>query len=187
MARHTASIVVRAPIQDVYQMWTKFHDYPRYMSHVRSVSYIDNERTRWIVNVVGRHEWAARNVNWIPNRQIGWRSIDGLENSGLVEFAEKTNGDTEVNVVIEYTPPAGLLGQMTEVLGAGKAFERELRRDLERFADQLDTKPKSVDPDARLANARAREGRGHTLSTDARNVSTLAEATSSAEPFEKKR
>jgi uncharacterized membrane protein len=153
MARHTASIVVHASVHDVYEMWTKFHEYPRYMSHVRSVSYIDNERTRWIVNVVGRHEWAARNVNWIPDRQIGWRSIDGLENSGMVEFSAKPNGETEVNVVIEYTPPAGMLGHVTEILGAGKAFERQLRRDLERFAEQLDKKPKLVDPDARLAGA----------------------------------
>ncbi|MGH7661812.1 MAG: SRPBCC family protein [Vulcanimicrobiaceae bacterium] len=159
MARHTASIVVRAPVHDVYQMWTKFHEYPQFMSHVRSVSYIDNERTRWIVNVVGRHEWAACNDGWIPDRQIGWRSIDGLENSGLVEFTSKPNGDTEVNVIIEYKPPAGMLGQVTEILGAGKAFERQLRSDLERFAEQLDTKPKRRDPDTLLEEARVREGR----------------------------
>lgn len=180
MARHTASIVVHAPVHDVFQMWTKFHEYPLYMSHVRSVSYIDNERTRWVVNVVGRHEWAARNDNWIPDRQVGWRSIDGLENSGLVEFSSKPNGDTEVNVIIEYTPPAGMLGRVTEVLGAGKQFERQLRHDLERFAEQLETK--SVDPDARLADARAREGRGRTLIQDARTVSTIGEAISSNEP-----
>jgi len=137
VARHTASIVVRAPVHDVYQVWTKFHEYPRFMSHVRSVSYIDNERTRWIVNVVGRHEWAARNENWIPDRQIGWRSIDGLENSGLVEFSANPNGETEVTVTIDYTPPAGPLGMATEILGAGKLFERQLRHDLQRFADEL--------------------------------------------------
>lgn len=182
MAIHTASIVVHAPVHDVFQMWTKFHEYPAYLSHVRSVSYIDNERTRWVVNVVGRHEWAARNDNWIPDRQIGWRSIDGLENSGLVEFSAKANGDTEVNVIIDYTPPAGLLGHVAEILGAGKKFERQLRRDLERFAARLDVKPKPAGADAAIAEARAREGRGDSSAQDARNTSTIAQAISSNEP-----
>lgn len=134
MARHVASITVHADVSDVYGMWMHFPDYPNFMSHVRSVSYIDGERTRWVVNIVGRHEWAAKNENWIRDRQIGWRSIDGLENSGLVEFVRKSNGDTEINVAIEYTPPGGVAGKAAEILGAGKAFERGLREDLERFA-----------------------------------------------------
>lgn len=113
------------------------------MSHVRSVSYIDRERTRWIVNVVGRHEWAARNENWIPERQIGWRSIDGLDNRGLVAFARRTDGTTAIDVMIEYTPPAGMLGAIGEILGAGKAFEQQLRSDLERFALLFETKKAS--------------------------------------------
>ena len=140
MPRHVASITVHAKACDVYRMWMHFPDYPKFMSHVRSVSYIDGERTRWIVNIVGRHEWAARNENWIPDRQIGWRSIDGMENSGLVEFVERPNGDTQINVAIEYTPPAGVVGKAAEILGAGKAFEGGLRADLERFARTLENR-----------------------------------------------
>jgi uncharacterized membrane protein len=155
MPRHTASVVVPAPVQQVYQTWTQFPDYPKFMSHVRSVSYIDGERTRWVVNVVGRHEWAARNENWIPERRIGWRSIDGLENCGLVEFSPQPDGTTEVNVMIEYTPPAGLLSRTGEVLGAGKAFEHQLRRDLERFADVFARKSRQTAGDAARRHASA--------------------------------
>lgn len=162
MAKHTASVVVQAPIEQVYAAWTRFPEYPKIMSHVRSVSYIDGERTRWVVNVVGRHEWAARNENWIPDRQIGWRSIDGLQNCGLVAFSSKADGSTEIDVMIEYTPPAGMLGQIGEVLGAGKAFERQLRSDLEQFASVFGKRPAS--PDERFAAAREREGRGRSLS-----------------------
>jgi len=134
MATHTASVVVHAGAREVYAIWSNFPDYPRLMSHVRSVSYIDGERTRWVTSLVGRREWAARNENWIPDRQIGWRSIGGLETSGLIEFSTRPDGDTEVTVVIEYTPPDGVVGRAAEVLGAGNAFERQLRADLERFA-----------------------------------------------------
>ena len=132
-------------------MWTCFPDYPNFMSHVRSVSYIDRERTRWVVNVVGRHEWAARNENWIPERQIGWRSIDGLDNRGLVAFSPRLDGTTQIDVTIEYTPPAGMLGKIGEVLGAGKAFEHQLRSDLQRFS-QMVASPKAPSwADARAA------------------------------------
>jgi|GEM_PF-1881691 uncharacterized membrane protein len=134
MPTHTASIIVQAPVDKVYALWTRFPEYPNLLSHVRSVSYIDRERTRWIVNIVGRHEWAARNENWIPDRQIGWRSIDGLGNRGLVVFAPSPDGSTVVDVTIEYSPPAEMLGAIGEILGAGKAFEQQLRGDLERFA-----------------------------------------------------
>lgn len=134
-------------------MWTRFPDYPAFMSHVRSVSYIDRERTRWIVNVVGRHEWAARNENWIPGRQIGWRSIDGLGNGGLVAFTPRPDNSTALDVTIDYTPPASLLQKVSEILGAGKAFERQLRSDLERFAQLFERKANPTVPS--LADARA--------------------------------
>lgn len=166
MASHTASIVVHAPVRDVYRSWMRFYHYPLFVSNVRNLSYM------------------ARNENWIPNRQIGWRSIEGPQNSGLVEFSSKPNGDAQVNVVVEYLPRGGHLGRVIEALGAGKAFERRLRRNLERFAQEIDKQAKSAVPDRQLADARTREGRGDTLAQDARNASTLAEAISSAEPFQ---
>lgn len=186
MARHVASITVRADVREVYRMWMHFPDYPNFMSHVRSVSYIDGERTRWVVNIVGRHEWAAKNENWILDRQIGWRSIDGLENSGLVEFVPTPSGDTQINVAIDYTPPGGIVGNAAEVLGAGRAFERGLRADLEHFANVVQ-RSRPVEPrrsEDAMAVARAREGRGDTIAQDARATSTLAEAISSATPFD---
>lgn len=135
-------------------MWTRFPEYPNFLSHVRSVSYIDRERTRWIVNIVGRHEWAARNENWIPERQIGWRSIDGLDNRGLVAFAPLPDGTTAIEVTIEYTPPATMLVAIGEVLGAGKAFEQQLRADLKKFARLLEAaKPLPRAPSSAAAPA----------------------------------
>ncbi|HEY1727347.1 MAG TPA: SRPBCC family protein [Candidatus Baltobacteraceae bacterium] len=153
MSRQTASIIVHAPVERIYSLWTNFPEYPSFMSHVRSVSYIDRERTRWVVNIVGRHEWAARNENWIPGRQIGWRSIDGLENSGLVAFTPRPDGDTDVEITIEYTPPSGMIGKISEILGAGKAFELQLRSDLARFAESLESKISPKAPSSAGAQA----------------------------------
>ena len=185
MERHTASVVVDADVADVYRMWTNYLEIPRFLSHVRSISYINGEKTRWVVDIVGRHEFAARNENWIPDRQIGWRSIDGLQNSGLIEFVASPGGGTEITVIIEYTPPAGLLGKGIERLGAGKAFEERLRRDLERFAIVCERPRRTRDDSMQLAGER--EGRGDTLGKDARAAQTLPQAISSARPFDSKR
>jgi uncharacterized membrane protein len=185
MARHAASVIVDADVHDVYRMWTNFLEIPRYLSHVRSISYINGEKTRWVVDIVGRHEFAARNENWIPDRQIGWRSIDGLQNSGLIEFVPSPRGGTEITVIIEYTPPAGLLGRVIEGSGAGKAFEERLRSDLERFAIGCE-RPRRTQDDA-MQLARQREGRGDTLGEDARHTQTLPQAISSIEPFDQRK
>lgn len=140
----SASIIVPAPVDRVYSMWTRFPDYPAFMSHVRSVTYIDRERTRWIVNVVGRHEWAARNENWIPGRQIGWRSLDGLGNGGLVAFAPRPDGSTALDITIRYTPPEWLLGNVREI---------QLFSDLQRFAQLFERRSTTTAPS--LADARA--------------------------------
>ena len=148
MAEHIGSVSVRASVHQVYEMWTHFADYPQFMAHVKDVSYVDDERSHWIVDVVGRHEWDALNEGWIPDRQIGWRSIDGLENWGTVEFAPEGPDRTRITVTIVYRPPAGIVGEIAEVLGAGAAFETQLRHDLERFAALVENAPPDrLDPE----------------------------------------
>ena len=84
------------------------------MSFVKEVTYYDNQRSHWVAEVVGRHEWDAINENWIEDRQIGWRSTSGFENAGRVTFEPLGANQTLVNVLIRYNPPAGILGDAGE-------------------------------------------------------------------------
>lgn len=140
-AEHHASVIVRAPTEAVYAMWTHFNDFPKFMHFVREVTYLDRMHTHWLVDVVGHHEWDAVDENWIVNQQVGWRSTDGLENHGLVTFERLDADRTRLDVFITYTPPAGLLGQAAEKLGAGSIFERDLQRDLLNFARMVEEAP----------------------------------------------
>ena len=147
MAAHTASVTVNAPTEEVYRMWSHFNDYPKFMSHIKEVTYYDENRSHWVADIVGHHEWDAINDSWIEQRQIGWRSIDGLENSGTVTFEPHGEGNTLVTVTVEYTPPAGFIGELGEVLGAGKRFETALQEDLNLFATMISQAPTgSLDP-----------------------------------------
>jgi uncharacterized membrane protein len=147
MAEHHASVTVDAPIEQVYAMWSHFNDYPKFMHFVKEVTYYDDQRSHWEANIVGHHEWDAVNENWIPNKQIGWHSTDGLQNSGVVTFQEINPNQTRVDVMVTYTPPAGVVGNLGETLGAGKSFEQALQRDLNHFAEMVaNAPPGALDP-----------------------------------------
>jgi uncharacterized membrane protein len=149
MAQHTASITVNAPVNQVYQLFSHFNDFPKFMSYVKEVTYFDAQRSHWVVDVLGRHEWDAVNENWIENKQIGWRSTDGLENSGVVRFSPVNDNATHVDMTIDYNPPAGWIGDIGENLGAGKKFERALQYDLANFAEMVAQAPRgALDPNS---------------------------------------
>src|SRR5436190_832273 len=117
MAQHSASVTINAPMHQVYQLFSHFNDFPKFMSHVKEVTYYDDQRSHWVVDILGRHEWDALNENWIENKQIGWRSTDGLETSGTVKFTPIGDNQTRVDVFITYNPPAGWAGDLGEALG----------------------------------------------------------------------
>jgi uncharacterized membrane protein len=142
--RHTASTVVNAPAEQVFQMWSHFNDFPKFMSYVREVTYYDDQKSHWVVDVVGRHEWDAVNEGWIDGRQIGWRSTDGLQNHGVVRFEPEGGGPTRITAEIFYDPPAGFLGDLGEHLGAGKRFEQKLQADLDHFARLVNEAPEGA-------------------------------------------
>jgi uncharacterized membrane protein len=147
MAKHAATVTIEAPVHQVYALFTHFNDYPKFMSFVLEVTYLDAERSHWVVDVVGRHEWDAINEDWIADRQVGWRSTNGLENCGRITFEPEDDQSTVLTATIEYAPPVGALGALGEALGAGAQFEARLQQDLENFARMVEAAPQgALDP-----------------------------------------
>jgi uncharacterized membrane protein len=148
-ATHHASVAVNAPVHQVYSLFTHFNDFPKFMSFIKEVTYYDDQRSHWVADVVGRHEWDAVNENWISDQQIGWRSTNGLENFGKVTFQPMNNNQTQVDVYISYNPPVGVLGDVGENLGVGSRFEQALQNDMTHFARMVDEAPAgALDPNS---------------------------------------
>ena len=146
---HTAAVTINAPVSQVYQLFSHFNDFPKFMSYIKEVTYKDTQTSHWVANVAGDHEWDAVNENWIENKQIGWRSIDGLQNHGAVTFETVGDGQTKVHVTLTYTPPAGVLGDVGEKLGVGNHFEQKLQHDLDHFAQLVAQTPSgALDPES---------------------------------------
>ena len=48
MAEHQASVMVNAPVDQVYQMFTHFNYFPKFMHFVKEVTYYDDIRSHWV-------------------------------------------------------------------------------------------------------------------------------------------
>ncbi len=148
-ASHHASITVNAPVPQVYALFSHFNDFPKFMSFVKEVTYSDDQHSHWVAEMMGKHEWDATNDGWQQDRQIGWRSTKGMENAGKVTFTPAEGNATRVDVDLSYNPPAGILGDAGERLGAGKHFEQALQHDLEHFKTMVQSAPAgALDPNS---------------------------------------
>ncbi|HSD26060.1 MAG TPA: SRPBCC family protein [Vicinamibacteria bacterium] len=129
MAEIQKSIVVNAPLREVYNQWTQFEDFPRFMEGVLEVRQLDDKRLHWRARVGGvEKEWHAEIVDQVPDRRLAWRSLRGAENAGAVLFDAVPNG-TRVTLKLRYDPEGA-----GESVGDALGFvSRRVEGDLERF------------------------------------------------------
>ncbi len=147
MSEHQAHITVHAPLHQVYTFFSHFNDFPKFMSFVKEVTYYDEQRSHWVAQFAGTHEWDAVNEDWLPDQQIGWRSTSGLENHGRVKFMPLSPEYTQVNVYMTYTTPAGIIGTALAHLGLDEHFDTVLQQDLQHFATMVEEAPPgALDP-----------------------------------------
>ena len=147
MPEQHASVTIHAPVEQVYALFTHFDDFPKFMHFVKEVTYYDEQRTHWVVHVLNDHEWDAVNEDWIPNKQVGWRSTRGLQNTGKVKFRAISPQQTIVDVYLHYIPPTGPLGVLGDSLGGNSYFARILQEDLNHFAAMVEQAPPgALDP-----------------------------------------
>ncbi len=129
------SIEVDVPVSTAYNQWTQFEEFPRFMEGVESVSQIDDTTLRWAAKIAGkRNEWEAKITEQKPDERIAWRSTDGKENSGSVEF--ESLGDERARVKVRMSYQAD--GIVETLGGAVGADRRRVRGDLGRFKELLD-------------------------------------------------
>ncbi len=87
MERIEKLIEVDSPIRAVYNQWTQFEEFPRFMPGVKSVRQLDDTHVHWHAEVWGKDlEWDAEITEQEPDKRISWRSITGPSNAGTVRF-----------------------------------------------------------------------------------------------------
>jgi uncharacterized membrane protein len=123
------SIEVEAPVNRVYNQWTQFEDFPKFMQGIEQVQQLDDKRLHWTAEIGGkRKEWNAEIFEQVPDQKIAWRSTSGAPNAGIVSFRPIAANRTQVTVRMEYDPE-GVVENLGAALGAvGTRIEGDLKR-----------------------------------------------------------
>jgi len=134
------TIRIDAAPDEVYDMWTNYENFPRFMSHVVEVRDIGKRRSHWTVQGPAGTQFEFDSVltEQTRNRRLAWRSEPGAQipNSGSVEF-EPHRGGTRVTVRLSYSPPAGALGHAVASL-FGSDPKGRMDDDLARMKDYIE-------------------------------------------------
>lgn len=135
------TIHVHAPVEEVYSFFTRVENFPRFMSHVREVQKIDDDRYHWVAEGPARVPvaWDAEVTQRVPNQVFAWRSVDGaaIGNAGVVRFEEEGDGCTRLDIQMCYNPPAGAFGHaIASLFGADP--KHAMDEDLVRFQSLLE-------------------------------------------------
>ena len=137
MAMIEESMEVEAPINTVYNQWTQFEDFPRFMEGVESVTQVDDTHLRWVAEAGGeRREWTAEVTEQRPDERVAWKAIGGHGNSGVVTFHRLDDNNTRVVVQMEHETE-GLKEQLGSALGADS---RRVKGDLKRFKEFIESR-----------------------------------------------
>jgi uncharacterized membrane protein len=143
--RITERFIVDRPRDEVYSFWRNLENLPRFMKHLSSVTELDATQSEWKANIPNdllKIKWNAEITREEQNRYIGWQSVEGsmIDNAGKVEFSDAINGlGTELNVEINYFPPAGTIGRSVAKLLNG-IFENMVREDITNFKHYVEGK-----------------------------------------------
>ena len=135
------SIVVNAPRERVWEAWTRFESFPRFMPAVREVRSTGPERTRWVIN--GPAGTPIEFESIVTRRQapsaIAWRTVEGatVSHGGTARFRPVAPNATRLDVTMWWRPAGGGLGEGVASL-SGIDPARVLREGLERFKGELE-------------------------------------------------
>ena len=137
MERIKKSIEVDRPLSQVYNQWTQFEEFPRFMEGVKEVRQLDEQRLHWRADIGGKEkEWTAKIIEQIPDDRIAWRSESGEYTSGLVDFARLGADRTRVALEISYDPK-GFIENVGDAVGV---VSRRVENDLEHFKEFIENR-----------------------------------------------
>jgi uncharacterized membrane protein len=124
------SVDVAVAIDEAYDQWTRFEDWPEFMHRVDSAQQVDDSTVHISAKVWGiTKEFEAEIVEQRPDERIEWHTKGGLEHSGVVTFHRLAPRLTRIEVTLDVKPDS-----LLEKMGRGMRFtKRAVRGDLHRF------------------------------------------------------
>jgi len=131
-ARHFA--VVKAPVDRVYEQWSRLEDLPKFITPLRAVRRIDDTHFSYTWHPNGEDQYGIFHiVLQIPVLRIAWRSMSYCFMLGVVFLEPRSQQETEVTLKIRsiFDSPS-LSRRVEEYL---RNFKRLVENEDEKFSD----------------------------------------------------
>ena len=121
---------IAAPIDVVYEKWTDFDEFPKFMHRVLDVDKKGRNQVGWTEKIwFSTRQWEGEITQRRKNDRIAWKTTKGTAHSGVVTFHKLDTGLTRVRVDMDFRPSG-----MVEKLASGMRFvKRAVQADLARF------------------------------------------------------
>ena len=131
------SIEVQVPVQQAYDQWTQFEDFPKFMDGIQSVLQLDETHVQWVAEIGGAtRQWTTEVIEQKPDEKIAWKTIEGeVRNDGIVTFEQVGGRHTRVNVEMDVEGDSTGENVAGDLLGVVK---RQVHGDLERFKELIE-------------------------------------------------
>jgi len=113
------SVIVKAPIGQVYEQWLRVEDLPKFITPLRNVRRLDDARFSYTWHPNGNEQQGVFHIVLrVPGRRIAWRSMSDGFMSGVVSFEPRSDQETEITLKIRsvFDPPR-LSRRVEEYLG----------------------------------------------------------------------
>src|SRR4051812_18181158 len=124
------AVDVAAPIDVVYDQFTQFEDFPKFMHRVESVEQKDDASVKFNTKIWGiKRSWEAEIIEQRPDERIVWESASGLQHTGVITFHELAERLTRIELNIDIDPS----GAIEKIARGARFAKRAARGDLKRF------------------------------------------------------
>jgi len=112
-------VVVKAPLERVYEQWSRIEDPPKFIPPLRGVRRIDDTHFSYVWHPNGEDKQGIfQIVLQIPGRRIAWRTMANGFTSGVVSFEPRSEQETEVILKIRSIfDPSNLSRRVEQYLG----------------------------------------------------------------------
>jgi uncharacterized membrane protein len=102
-------MIVKAPVDRVYEQWSRIEELPKFITPLRDVRRIDDAHFSYSWHPNGKDEQGIFHIILrIPSRRIAWRTMSNGFMSGVVSFEPRSELETEVTLKIRsiFDPPS---------------------------------------------------------------------------------
>jgi uncharacterized membrane protein len=137
VARIQKSIEIDCSLGTVYNQWTQFEGFSRFMEGIKRVTQLNDKQLHSEAEIAGKDkEWDARISEQISGQRIEWESEAGENMSDIVTFKSLGPNRTWVNLELCYDPK-GFVESAGDSVGL---VPRRVENDLEHFKEFIENR-----------------------------------------------